>query len=79
MVKSRPGCALSAKGAAALIAKAATARGIAFAKVTGKTVGFSDLARGSGVFVKVHGWGGGPVEARELDWPTTRRGRCPDG
>jgi len=30
--------------------------GIHFDKLTAKTVGFSDLARGRMIFVKIHGW-----------------------
>ena len=35
-------------------------RGLRFTKLTARTISFSDLARGSGVFVKVHGWESNP-------------------
>ena len=31
-------------------------RGLPFTKLTGRTVSFQDLARGSGIFITVHGW-----------------------
>lgn len=31
-------------------------RGLPYARLTARTVGFSDLARGSKLFVKIHGW-----------------------
>ncbi len=35
-------------------------------KVSAQTVGFSDLARGSSVFVTLHGWAGTPEQFRIL-------------
>ena len=37
--------------------------GVSYKKLTAKTVGFSDLARGEGVFVKIHGWKPNPLAA----------------
>jgi hypothetical protein len=36
-------------------------RGLPYAKVTGHTVGFSDLLRCDVIFVKIHGWQSSPV------------------
>ena len=35
--------------------------GLPYTKLTARTVGFSDLARTSCIFVKVHGWKPGPA------------------
>jgi len=32
------------------------AHNLPYTKLTAKTISFSDLARGSSVFVKIHGW-----------------------
>ena len=40
--------------------------GIEFSKLTAKEVGFSDLARSSKIFVKIHGWKPNP-KLDELD------------
>jgi hypothetical protein len=42
-------------------------QGLPFAKLTARTVGFSDLARGSTVFVKIHGW------KPHVAWDTLKR------
>lgn len=36
-------------------------RNLPYTKLTAKTIGFSDLARGSCVFVKIHGWQPNPA------------------
>jgi hypothetical protein len=36
-------------------------RGLAFAKLTARTVGFQDLARADCIFVQVHGWQPNPA------------------
>jgi hypothetical protein len=44
--------------AKAFIRWALEERDIPFTKLTARTVGFHDLARGESVFVKIHGWKG---------------------
>jgi len=44
-----------------IIKQAIESRGLQFAKLTAKTVDFTDLARCSRIFVKVHGWQPNPA------------------
>jgi hypothetical protein len=44
-----------------IMAAAMSERGLSFDKLTARTVGFSDLARGQAIFVKVHGWKPNPA------------------
>jgi hypothetical protein len=46
-----------------------------FTKLTARTIGFSDLARGSSIFVKIHGWQPNPVWD-ELKTLAHRNGFC---
>lgn len=57
---------MDATRAKAIIRTELEARRLPFARLTSRTVGFSDLARESCVFVTVHGWGPNPqAEALE--------------
>jgi len=44
-----------------------------FTKLSARTVGFSDLGRGSRIFVQIHGWQPNPVWA-ELEGFARRNG-----
>lgn len=39
-----------------VIKAALDSKGLPYTKLTARTVGFSDLARDSSIFVKIHGW-----------------------
>jgi len=47
---------MKAHEAKALVRNWAKGYGLAYSKLTSKTVRFSDLARDASVFVEVHGW-----------------------
>lgn len=36
-------------------------RGLAYTKITGRTIGFADLLRRDMIFVKIHGWKPNPA------------------
>jgi hypothetical protein len=48
-------------------------RDLPFTKLTARTIGFSDLGRGSRIFVQIHGWQPNAVWA-ELDGFARRNG-----
>ena len=52
---------MNAREASATVKAELTRRGLAFSKVTARTVSFVDLAREDGVVVKIHGWKPAPV------------------
>jgi len=54
---------LTPKRAKDIIKQALLERGLAFAKLTAKTIGFQDLLRTDAIFVTVHGWQPNPVAA----------------
>lgn len=48
---------------------------IAYSKLSGETVSFSDLARDSAVFIKIHGWTPSP-KAKEIKEIAHAAGFC---
>ena len=50
------GKVLKAAKAKQIMREALAARGLPDYRLTARTVYFTDLARGSGLFVKIHGW-----------------------
>jgi hypothetical protein len=58
--------AITARQAARIMVRALEARGITGVTCKGRTVDFTDLARASRVFVRLHGW------------QTSEHGRCWD-
>ena len=59
---------MTAKQANSIIANKLVELGVSYTKLTARTISFSDLARTSCVFVKIHGWKPNPViqELKEL-------------
>lgn len=49
---------LTANDAKKIIQKELDSRGLSYTKLTARTIGFTDLARDSKIFVKIHGWKG---------------------
>ena len=47
---------MSATQAKRIIENELISRKLAYTKLTARTIGFSDLARGNKLFVKIHGW-----------------------
>lgn len=58
MSKNKPITITEAKK---LIARELHSKNIGCDRLSGRTIGFSDLARGSAIFVKIHGWKPNPV------------------
>ena len=59
---------MNVRNAKAVIKEFLDKRGLPYTRITAKTVSFSDLARGSAVFVQVHGWKPNPAwtELKEI-------------
>lgn len=68
---------MSANEAKKIIKKYLDENGIAYTKLTAKTVGFSDLARGSCIFVYIYGWKPDPV-ANDIKRLAKDSGFCVD-
>jgi len=49
---------ITANDAKKIIQKELDSRGLSYTKLTARTIGFTDLARDSKIFVKIHGWKG---------------------
>jgi len=66
---------MSINEAKKLIHAELTQRGLAFTRITARTIDFTDLARTSAVFVKIHGWKPNPVWA-DLEGLAKQNGFC---
>jgi hypothetical protein len=52
---------MTARKASLLLTNELKRRGIAFERITSKSVSFHDLARDSAIFATIHGWKPSPV------------------